>query len=257
MIITCPNCAFSKDIGDVRIPDAGVTATCNNCQQQFKLRPERELVAEEMHCLNKCPSCGTAGPFQVDSDICPLCGLVFAKYQIRVNNEATVEEMPEEVRFKSADDLSLARQLLTSRKFWAILIVILVVAGIRFGHDWKLDMNYVLQPGSWQGEMTFRGKQFPFLLVILNSDDGKLEGYMDWTSHSPRYRLAIRGTYQGNHLLFEDYKFIEGSGQYGLHDNQDVYIKEGVMNGTAKNGNATLHAVKVDLPPDPNVDLSK
>lgn len=257
MIITCPHCAFSKEIGDVTIPDAGVTATCKSCRQQFQLSQDRKPVTAEKPCLQECPSCGTNGPFKVDSDICPRCGLVFAKYRAKIRQAADEREASREISFAPAHDMPLSRQILTNRKFWGILVTILLAVIIRYGHDWKLDMKYTLRPGSWQGEMTFRGKQFPFLLVILNSDDGKLAGYMDWTGSSPRYRLAIRGTHQGNHLLFEDYKFIEGSGQYGLHDNQDVYIIDEVMDGTAKNGKATLHAIKVEIPPDPNVDLGK
>ena len=148
-------------------------------------------------------------------------------------------------------------QMLCSKYLWGITIAVLLAAWARFGHDWKLDMNYRLQPSNWQGEMLFRGKQHPFLLVIQSTEGGKLEGYMDWVGTIPRYRLAIRGTHAGNHLLFEDYKFLEGDSKYGLHDNQDVYITENEMNGTAKNGNAALRAVKVATEPDASRELQR
>lgn len=251
MLIICPHCGFSKDVGEISIPVTGVTATCRNCQQQFQLRPEGAPPDEKF--LNSCPSCGSAGPYNSDTDICSGCGLVFAKYLARLS-KLNENDPAQDVPFATTEEIPLSRRILSDKRFWIVLIALLAAACIRFGHDWKLDNRYVLQPGCWQGEMTFRGKQHPFLLAIQTTDNGKLEGYMDWTETSPRYRLAIRGTHQGNHLLFEDYKFIEGSGQYGLHDNQDVYIVENELDGTAKNGKATMHAVKVAIAPDPNVE---
>lgn len=256
MIITCPNCKVSKDIGDVRIPKAGVTATCKSCQQQFVIYPEQK-PAEAAAKLESCPACSFAGKLQPETDICPQCGIVISKYLARRSQDAVSPDLSEEVIFSSADEKSVLRQLLTNKRFWGITLVILIGVLVRFGHDWKMDKYYLLKPGNWQGEMSFRGKQHPFLLVIQSADDGKLEGYMDWIEVMPRYRLAIRGTYTGNHLLFEDYKFIEGSGQYGLHDNQDVYIIENEMSGTAKNGKATLHAVQVATSPDSARELNK
>ncbi|MDA8101284.1 MAG: hypothetical protein M0042_16815 [Nitrospiraceae bacterium] len=110
--------------------------------------------------------------------------------------------------------------------------------------DWKLDEHYVLQPGSWQGEMAFQGRNYPFEMVIERAADGKMTGYMDWVSENPRYRLAIRGTYVGNHVRFEDYAFLERQGQTGLYDQQDVYIIGNEMTGTAKNGAASIHALQ-------------
>lgn len=256
MIITCPNCKVSKEIGDVRIPKAGVTATCKNCQQQFAV-DSMQQPADASATLENCPACSFAGKLQPDTDICPQCGIVVSKYIARRSQETVSSDLSENVIFAPADEKSVLRQLLTSKRFWGVTLVILIAALVKFGHDWKMDKNYLLQPGNWQGEMLFRGKQHPFLLVIETTDGDKLEGYMDWTETMPRYRLAIRGTHSGNHLLFEDYKFIEGSGQYGLHDNQDVYIIDNVMNGTAKNGTATLHAVQVATSPDSARELSK
>jgi len=256
MIFICPYCKKCREVGDIRIPETGVTATCGHCQRQFELHPERR-PDEDPARFDPCPSCGLTG-IPRGNDDCPRCGLVFAKFRARVGQTSIQRKSaPDDVAFASADETSFFRQVLTSRKFCFVAIAALLAAGIRFGHDWKLDRGYVLQPGNWQGEMTFRGKQHPFLLVIQTTDDGKLEGYMDWTETMPRYRLAIRGTHTGNHLLFEDYKFLEGSGQYGLHDNQDVYIIDNEMSGTAKNGTATLHAVQVATSPDPLRELGK
>jgi hypothetical protein len=72
---------------------------------------------------------------------------------------------------------------------------------------------------------------------------------MDWVEFTPRYRLAVRGKHTGNHLVFEDYRFLEGEGTDGLHDKKDVYIEENVMNGTDKNGTAELHAIRLDPAP--------
>lgn len=255
MVITCPHCKFSKEAGELSIPRGGVTATCSNCRQQFRLAPDCP-PAPAVSSLASCPACGYAGPFQTGSVSCPGCGVVFAKYLAKVNRQTVQEETLREALFIQEEG-PLYRRLAANRQFWIVLIAVLLVVGIRFGHDWKLEKNYLLLPSCWQGEMTFRGKQHPFLLAIQIVEGDKIEGYMDWTETSPLYRLAIRGTRQGNHLLFEDYKFIEGSGQYGLHDKQDVYITENEMTGTAKNGQATLHAVKVALMPEPVMEPAR
>lgn len=245
MEITCPQCKTTRDIGEVKIPAAGVTATCGNCQMKFPLRPE--AVAVEAESGNgPCPACGYAGACNESSESCPLCGVFFAKYRAR----ATPETAPLGFRLSTNGGSTICKQLLPGKRLWLFPIALLAAAGVRFGHDWKLNRGYVLQPSCWQGEMTFRGKQHPFMLVIQSAENGKLDGYMDWTETSPRYRLAIRGTNEGNHLIFEDYKFIEGSGEYGLHDKQDVYIEDNQMSGSAKNGTATMHAVEVAIRPD-------
>lgn len=176
MTINCPNCKLSKDIGAVRIPRAGMTATCPRCRTVFEVKPESRPGRWRKPLI--------------------LLGIVLC----------------------------------------AVIALLL--------YDWKLDENYFLQPGSWQGEMTFRGKQYPFVLVIEKAQDGRLEGYMDWLESNPRYRLAIRGTYVGNHLVFKDYEFVERKGSTGLNDEKDVYIIGNEMSGTDKNGIAAFHALK-------------
>lgn len=252
MIITCPHCKTSRDVGDIRLPQAGITATCKSCHGQFPLYPEdkAEPPAPEPARFGICPGCGFAGAQLPETDICPKCGLVFSKYRAKTDQLNQPLDGVPFLPSTPADEPSLSRQILTNKLIWGIALTILIAAWIRFGHDWKLDRNYLLQPGNWQGEMSFRGKQHPFMLVIQSTDGGKLEGYMDWIETMPRYRLAIRGTHDGNHLLFEDYKFLEGEGQYGLHDKQDVYIVDNEMSGTAKNGQATLHAIQVATSPD-------
>lgn len=256
MIITCPHCKSSKDVGDVSIPKNGVTATCSNCRGQFSLLPEAAPKLEPPK-FDVCPACGFSDRPRGGGDICPKCGLVYSKYLARLDHEALRQESLKDIESTSSkENLSLIR-VLTKKRFFALVGVVLIAAWIRFGHDWKFDKNYLLKPGKWQGEMSFRGKQHPFLLAIQTTDDGKLEGYMDWTETMPRYRLAVRGTHKGNHLLFEDYKFLEGSGEYGLNDKKDVYIIDNEMNGTDKNGSATLHAVQVATSPDPAIELRK
>lgn len=247
MIITCPYCTSSKDIGNVSVPQTGATAICQVCRRQFDIHSEHKR-ASEPPLIDKCPSCGFVEENQ-SKMVCLQCGLVFSKYLSRVNQISVSDLSQLGISAPVAPQSALIR-MLYNKYFWAITLVLLLAVWARFGHDWKLDRNYRLQTGNWQGEMLFRGKQHPFLLVIQSTDSGTLEGYMDWIETMPRYRLAIRGTHTGNHLLFEDYKFLEGDGKYGLHDNQDVYIIENEMSGTAKNGNATLHAVKVATSPD-------
>lgn len=256
MIITCPHCNASKDIGNVRIPKAGAMATCQGCQLQFELHPEQE-PAPEKSGIDRCPSCSHVLAGQNETDICPQCGLVFSKYLARASQISASPDDSDSVMFAPVAEKSVLLQMLFSKRFLGVAIIVLIAAWAKFGHDWKLDMNYSLQPGNWQGEMTFRGKQHPFLLVIQSTEGGKLEGYMDWIETIPRYRLAIHGTHTGNHLLFEDYKFLEGDGKYGLHDKKDIYIVENEMNGTDKNGKAILHAVKVATEPDSARELQK
>jgi hypothetical protein len=123
-------------------------------------------------------------------------------------------------------------------------LIAAIVAVLLVSRDWKLDKNYFLEPGTWQGEMTYLGKQYPFELVIESARDGRLTGYMDWVGSSPRYRLAVQGTYRGNHLVFEDYAFLERQGTTGLNDRKDVYIIGNEMAGTDKNGAAEIHALQ-------------
>ena len=184
MIVTCPHCNLSRELGPLRIPSGGMSATCPRCRAPFEVWPERP-----------------------------------------------------------------ASRLLRWRTTLIALAVVGCISGALLAHDWKLDKNYFLLPGVWQGEMTFLDKKYPFVLVIEKAQDGNLAGYMDWVSENPRYRLAIRGTYVGNHLIFEDYAFLERVAPTGLHDTQDVYIAGNEMAGTAKDGAATLHAVKRESSP--------
>ncbi len=130
------------------------------------------------------------------------------------------------------------------RRFLLTLGIVLCAAALLLAHDWKLDKNYFLQPGTWQGEIAYLEKKYPFELVIEKAQDGKMEGYMDWFGNNPHYILGVRGTYMGNHLLFEEYEFINGGSKYGFNDKKDVYIVGNEMTGTDKNGTAMFHAVK-------------
>jgi len=250
MIITCPQCNVSRDVGDVRIPHRGAMATCPGCGAQFMLKPDRPPRSEHQ-LVRSCPSCSYAHPPGDMSGTCPQCGLVYERF---LKRQQRIEEMPPIPPADSAapDTRETAggwRRLLRNRILLGIAAVALVAICLKYGHDWKLDKEYRLIPSAWQGEMTYRGKKHPFVLVIESAADGKLGGYMDWVGFSPRYRLAVRGSYTGNHLIFEDYAFLEGKGTYGLNDRKDVYIEENVMNGSDKNGNAELHAIKLESLP--------
>lgn len=179
MIITCPSCNLSKELGNVDVSRTGTAARCPRCHTLFNVRPDRQ-----------------------------------------------------------------EHWIMRRRALLGTLIAVFAVGSLLIAHDWKLDKNYFLQPGTWQGDMTYRGKKHPFELVIEKAQDGCLEGYMDWVEYSPRYRLAIRGSYLGNHLVFKDYEFLERKGTTGLNDEQDVYIIAEEMRGTAKDGNAELTALK-------------
>lgn len=175
---------------------------------------------------------------------CPSCKLSKEMEYPRIPDGGVTATCPRcHARFDVGKTLQPVR--LSGRyKLLIMMIVVLSVAALILLHDWKLDKNYFLEPGVWQGEMTYIGKKHPFELVIETAQDGNLAGYMDWVETSPRYRLAIRGTYEGNHLVFVDYAFLERKGAAGLYDEQDVYIIDNEMKGTAKNGAATLTALK-------------
>ncbi len=255
MVITCPYCKSSKDVGDVKIPKDGVEATCKSCQRKFPVYSNQEPVSTIK--ADRCPSCGVFIGIHGEGDICPQCGLVYAKYLDRQARRAIDNESVQNAELAKTAEKPHPGKLLVNRYLLGISLLVVLSVWVRFGYDWQLNKGYLLKPSTWQGEMSFRGKKHPFLLVIESTDRGRLEGYMDWIETIPRYRLAIRGTYNGNHLLFEDYKFVEGSGQFGLHDKKDVYIKGNEMNGSDKNGKAVLHAVQVATYPDSIIDLNK
>jgi hypothetical protein len=180
---------------------------------------------------------------------CPKCDLKKDLGAVRVHRSGTIATCPR----CSETFLVLPEEQETwwgRWKYAAILLAIMVSFSVfLLAHDWKLDKNYFLGPSTWQGDMAYRGKKYPFVLVIEKAQDGKLEGYMDWVSSSPRYRLAVRGMYEGNHLVFEDYSFTEVVAGRGLHDEKDVYIKGNEMTGTDKNGEADLFALRRESAP--------
>lgn len=175
---------------------------------------------------------------------CPNCSLGKEVGAISIPREGTLATCPRcRARFNIKPEQSKTSVVL-GRIFLGVAALGVLLAVILFSHDWKLDKNYFLTPSAWQGEMTYVGRKHPFLLVIEKAQDGQLTGYMDWVATSPRYRLAVRGTYAGNHLLFEDYEFLEGKGTAGLFDKKDVYIIGNEMIGTDKNGSAAFYAVR-------------
>lgn len=180
---------------------------------------------------------------------CPACKYAKDVAEDRFPREGLTATCPR-CRTRFALDHRTARNRLVPGKAWiAFLLIVIAAAGLLLGRDWKLDEDYFLQPGVWQGEMTYLGKKHPFELVIETARDGQMTGYMDWVGMTPRYRLAVKGTYEGNHLLFEDYAFLERKGTSGLYDRKDVYIIGNEMTGTDKNGAATFHALKRESTP--------
>jgi hypothetical protein len=180
---------------------------------------------------------------------CPGCKFSKNIPEARLEQEGLTATCPR-CRTQFAVDFGAGRTRLVRGKVWiAVLLLGICAAWLIIEHDWKLDRDYFLQPGVWQGEMTYLGKEHPFELVIETARDGQMTGYMDWVGMSPRYRLAVRGTYEGNHLLFEDYAFLEKKGTSGLYDRKDVYIIGNEMTGTDKNGAALFHALKRESTP--------
>ncbi len=178
---------------------------------------------------------------------CPNCKLTRDLGDLLIPDAGTAATCP---RCRSRFEVKPERRAKRWPRTAAFAVLgILCAAGLIISHDWKLNRNYFLQPGTWQGEMTYLGKKHPFELVIEKAQDGRLAGYMDWVETNPRYRLSIRGTYVGNHLVFKDYEFLERKGTTGLNDEQDVYIIENEMTGTAKNGAADFHALKRESAP--------
>lgn len=180
---------------------------------------------------------------------CPACKFTKDIPEDRLQREGLTAICPR-CRTQFAVEYHTRRNRRVSGKVWiAFLLIGIFSAGLILTQDWKLDKDYFLQPGVWQGEMTYMGKKHPFELVIETARDGQMTGYMDWVGMSPRYRLAVKGTYEGNHLLFEDYAFLERKGTSGLYDRKDVYIIGNEMTGTDKNGAATFHALKRESAP--------
>ncbi len=179
---------------------------------------------------------------------CPQCGLNKEIPDEQISSESMIVTCP---RCRAQFEISRPGHAGKTRKWYAIggLLACVLIVWFLFRYDWKLDKNYFLQPGVWQGEITYQGKKHPFELTIEHAQDGNLSGYMDWVGYSPRYRLTVRGTYVGNHLTFQDYEFLEQKGTAGLYDEKDVYIIGNEMTGTDKNGTAEFHALKRESAP--------
>jgi hypothetical protein len=133
-----------------------------------------------------------------------------------------------------------------------LVLVGAIVAGLAYlGSVWynqppTPDSSFRLQPSTWRGEMMYGYRAYPFKLVIEEVDTtGQFVGYMDW---DPQYRLKIEGKASANHLVFEDTEFIRGQAQTGIFDRKDVWIANGEMSGTDKNGRARLTATLVKEP---------
>jgi hypothetical protein len=85
----------------------------------------------------------------------------------------------------------------------------------RAGIHW--DSSYQLAPSTWKGRSVTQDQKsvYPFTLVFQKVTDTTLEGYLDWPDHG--IRAGVRGIHDGNHLVFWDYKILEGSGPYLEH----------------------------------------
>lgn len=66
MKVTCPDCGWSAEVPEEKIPDGGVTATCRKCQSKFEVKKELKPDIGQ-------PPVSPPTP-QRDTKPCPLCG---------------------------------------------------------------------------------------------------------------------------------------------------------------------------------------
>ena len=79
-------------------------------------------------------------------------------------------------------------------------------------------------------------------MVFESVEYGTVLGVIDWGDVA----AEVRGTYAGDHVVFEDYAIRRTNGAaYELFDRKDVHIRGGVMEGTDKNGRWRLRAVRI------------
>jgi len=103
MKIICPQCGFSREVADSKIPDRPVKVTCPKCQQGFSFdksvvappAPDStfnamltgsDAVAVHSEDRTVCPACGLEQP---DDESCSGCGVVYAKWAARHETRET------------------------------------------------------------------------------------------------------------------------------------------------------------------------
>lgn len=66
MTVKCPNCEWSAEVPDEKIPAGGGKGTCPKCQTKFEVHKDATPLTEEPPVLSS--------PTQRDTRACPLCG---------------------------------------------------------------------------------------------------------------------------------------------------------------------------------------
>jgi predicted Zn finger-like uncharacterized protein len=66
MTVKCPNCEWSAEVPDEKIPAGGGKGTCPKCQTKFEVHKDAKPLIEEPPVLSS--------PTQRDTRACPLCG---------------------------------------------------------------------------------------------------------------------------------------------------------------------------------------
>lgn len=86
MTIICPHCGFTAEVPPGRIPDDANEATCPRCKASFALQKKAEsALPVETDALTSatevtCPACGRLQPA---GSYCIACGIDYAKWQLR------------------------------------------------------------------------------------------------------------------------------------------------------------------------------
>lgn len=97
MRIECPDCHFSKEVDQVKVPPEGATARCPSCSKRFFVVPSEVAPANIATAKQACPKCG----FELDeAKSCGKCGLIYEKYlaaqkrRVMDQSEALTEVVP-------------------------------------------------------------------------------------------------------------------------------------------------------------------
>lgn len=103
MKIVCPQCNFSRDVPDDKVPDRPVKVTCPKCQQGFSFDKTAALAAESFDIdfaaspepaaapeatTTTCPACGLE---QAAGDACTGCGVIYARWAARHETRTQAE----------------------------------------------------------------------------------------------------------------------------------------------------------------------
>lgn len=88
MKIECPQCRYTSDVDDTKLPDREVLARCPECLHRFPFNkmaavPPTRQSPESI----RCPKCDAE---QTPGSVCQQCGVIFAKVSLPQRNETPV-----------------------------------------------------------------------------------------------------------------------------------------------------------------------